>query len=98
MLPTTLRRWKDYTMKGAIMADKKTVLALKPGKFYRARDGHIWCCFNVNRTQPAHAQAWCVRVDSAHREHRVEYFFLDGRYDEAGKREHTLIEVVEPPE
>jgi hypothetical protein len=29
--------------------------------------------------------------------HRVEYFYLDGRYDTNGLREHTLVEEVPLP-
>lgn len=68
-------------------------MQLVPGKFYVARDGGIWCCFNVNRNKPEHAMADCVRVT----DHRVEYFFLDGRYDSGGKREHTLVKEITYP-
>ena len=67
-------------------------IQLQPGRFYKARDGEIWCCFKVNLREPVHAQARCVQVSSD----RVEYFFLDGRYDNAGAREHTLISEVVP--
>jgi len=67
-----------------------TKLTLIPGKFYRSIDGHSWCCFRTNGSAPKHAQAHCVRVE----DDRVEHFYLDGRYDEAGKREHTLLEVL----
>lgn len=61
-------------------------MKLKPGKFYVARNGEIWCCFDVpNREE--HAAAYCVQVSTR----RIEYFFLDGRYDREGQREHTLV-------
>lgn len=69
-------------------------MKLQLGKFYRSRAGDIWCCYRVRPEQPEHAAADCVRVNDG----RVEYFYLDGRYDSAGKREHTLIkehEVIE---
>jgi len=62
-------------------------LELVPGHFYTAKDGERWCCFKVDASKPEHARADCVRV----RDGRVEYFFLDGRYDSGGKREHTLL-------
>lgn len=57
------------------------------GRFYRSKDGDIWCCFKVDPTRPEHCQASCIRVDDA----RVETFYADGRYDDAGQREHTLV-------
>lgn len=68
-------------------------LKLTPGRFYRAKNGDIWCCYRVRKNDPEHAAAWCVNTATS----RIEYFYRDGRYDEAGKREHTLIEEVSPP-
>lgn len=68
-------------------------ITLEAGKFYKARDGSEWCCFKVDLDKPAHCQACCIKVEGK----RVEYFYLDGRYDGEGKREHTLIEEVLPP-
>lgn len=65
---------------------------LAPGKFYKSRDGEVWCCFRVREDMPEHAQADCVRVE----DHRVEYFYADGRYDGGGKREHTLVAECGP--
>lgn len=65
------------------------VLTLQPSKFYRARDGSIWCCYRVtNRSE--HAAADCINVETS----VVEYFYIDGRYDEGGKRELCLVEEV----
>jgi hypothetical protein len=64
-----------------------STVKLEPGGFFQSRDGETWCCFKVDEKKPVHAQANCIRVA----DERVEYFFLDGRYDEAGKREHTLV-------
>lgn len=61
---------------------------LIPGRFYRSYCGELWCCFKVNGSAAEHCQAHCVQVDG----HRVEYFYLDGRYDTKGEREHCLIE------
>ena len=66
-------------------------LVLRPGKFYQAKDGEIWCCYRVRDNAAEHCKADCIRVSDS----RVEYFFLDGRYDSAGKREHTLVKEVE---
>lgn len=68
----------------------KKVLKLEPGKFYRAKNGAIWCCFRVDPivTGREHCHVKCVEIETS----RVEYFYSDGRYDHAGKREHTLIE------
>lgn len=61
---------------------------LIPGHFYRSFDGQLWCCFKVDGSAKEHCQAQCIRTS----DDLIEYFYLDGRYDEAGKREHTLIE------
>jgi hypothetical protein len=67
---------------------------LVPGHFYRSRNSEVWCCFSLDEKKQKHCQADCVRVS----DHRVEYFYVDGRYDGAGQREHTLIsEVIERP-
>jgi hypothetical protein len=63
---------------------------LLPGRFYRAWDHELWCCFKVTGSAKPHCQAACVRVSDS----RVEDFYIDGRYDEAGKREHCLIEDI----
>jgi len=68
--------------------EQNNIMKLIPGHFYRSHDQSLWCCFKVNAQQEKHAQAHCVRVS----DHRIEYFYLDGRYDEKGEREHTLIE------
>lgn len=71
-------------------------MRLAAGSFYRSRDGEVWCCWRVrpNAFAEAHASADCIRVSDG----RVEYFYLDGRYDSGGKREHTLVEEVPRPE
>lgn len=69
------------------------VMQLQPGKFYVARDGSIWCCYRVNKNKQVQAQADCVCVDND----RLEYFFIDGRYDSSGRRELTLIKEVPAP-
>ena len=76
-------------LNGKLVAPRPT-LVLTPGKFYRSRDGHVWCCFKLSPFEPEQARARCVRVD----DDRVEYFFGDGRYDSTGVREHTLVEEV----
>jgi hypothetical protein len=65
-------------------------LTLTPGKFYRSKDGHAWCCVRVRRRAEPQARADCVRVADL----RVEYFYSDGRYDSEGKREHSLVEEI----
>jgi hypothetical protein len=60
---------------------------LTPGKFYLARNGERWCCFSVAEHAPEHARAHCVNVRSK----EVEYFYVDGRYDGGGLREHCLV-------
>lgn len=68
----------------------ESTLVLRPGKFYRAKNGALWCCYRVDNEAPEHAKADCVAVNSG----RTEYFFLDGRYDSGGTREHCLVEEV----
>jgi hypothetical protein len=63
---------------------------LEPGHFYTSRNGETWCCYKTNEGRQAHSEAYCVRVSDG----RVEYFFADGRYDEKGEREHTLVSEV----
>lgn len=65
-------------------------MKLRPGKFYRSRCGEVWCCYRVRLTDRVHARARCVEVEAG----RIEYFYADGRYDEAGLREHNLIEEI----
>lgn len=70
---------------------KKAKLILEPGKFYISKNKEVWCCFNFLKENEEHCQAYCIRV----LDHRVEYFYLDGRYDSDGKREHCLIKEAE---
>ena len=63
-------------------------LELTPGKFYVSKNAEVWCCFNVLKDNEKHNQAYCIRIA----DHRVEYFYLDGRYDAFGNREHSLVE------
>jgi hypothetical protein len=65
-------------------------VTLRPGHFYRSRDGEIWCCFRVRTEQGSATQCDCVRVS----DRRLEYFYIDGRYDIKGDREHTLVREV----
>ena len=66
-------------------------LRLQPSKYYLDKEGSSWCCFKIDLNAPMQAQAWCVKVKT----HEVEYFYLDGRYDEKGGREKTLVKEVE---
>jgi hypothetical protein len=67
-------------------------LRLKPGRFYVTEVGSRWCCFQVEERAESHRQAWCIEVAT----HRIWYFYLDGRYDTNGLREHTLVgEIAE---
>jgi hypothetical protein len=68
-------------------------LRLKPGKFYSTKMGAIWCCFKIEYAAEPHCQAFCIEVAT----HRIEYFYLDGRYDSKGIREHTLVREAEGP-
>jgi hypothetical protein len=67
-------------------------ILLRPGRFYRARNGTVWCCFKIDLERSEDAQATCVLAGP----HRpvVEFFFLDGRFDAAGEHDHALIEEV----
>ena len=65
-------------------------LKLEPGKFYLSKDNEIWCCYRIDESKPDHCQADCIRTSDS----RVEYFYLDGRYDFDGMREHSLIKEV----
>lgn len=63
---------------------------LKPGRFYRSRNGSTWCCYRVDLDRPAHSQAICVRV-TGDRAHDVAWFGLDGS---AGTGDWTLVEEL----
>ncbi len=65
-------------------------LKLTPGHFYVSKDGHIWCCYNIKIQEAQHCQAYCVRLS----DNRTGYFYLDGRYDPKGQREHCLIKEI----
>ena len=65
-------------------------LELYPGRFYESKCGQLWCCYGLVLFREAHSQAQCIHVASG----RIETFFCDGRYDAAGKREHTLVREV----
>jgi hypothetical protein len=67
-------------------------MTLKPGRFYKSRDGEIWCCFRANPRGEAHCAFDCIRVSDC----RIEYFYADGRYNFGGEREHTLTVEVTP--
>ena len=64
--------------------------ALTPGKFYKAKDGSVWCCFRVWSTDSEYAQADCVQIRTS----QIECFFLDGRYDREGLHKLNLIQEV----
>lgn len=76
------------------MSESRLRVSIPPGQVilsvggtYQSRDGSEWVCFKVDMAAGQHAQARCIRPE----DERIEYFYLDGRYDAAGKREHTLI-------
>lgn len=71
-----------------------STLTLRPGRFYLSRDGTAWCCYRVDPEAEPHCQARCIQVFS---DDRSEYFYLDGRYDAEGQREHTLVLEVSSP-
>lgn len=66
-------------------------MKLQIGKSYLSKAGHVWVCYRVGLQNDKHCQAHCIRQSDS----RIEYFYLDGRYDMEGKREHCLIEEVE---
>lgn len=67
-------------------------MKLELGKYYRAKNNDVWCCFRIDTSKQSHAQADCILTEG--NSSRVEYFYLDGRYDSAGQREHCLVEEV----
>ncbi len=69
-------------------------LFLHPGQFYRSKAGELWCCFKVDHAQEEHAKARAIRLIDG----RVEYFYMDGRYDTNGNREHCLVSTASPTE
>jgi hypothetical protein len=66
-------------------------LRLKSGHFYVDRGGYVWCCYQIDTQAPPEGQAECIRVDGS----RKEYFYIDGRYDLKGEREHTLVRELD---
>lgn len=75
------------------LAEHRSSFKLVPGKFYLTEEGARWCCFRVDEAAPEHCRAHCVQVATG----RVEQFYMDGRYDAEGKREHTLVGIVRTP-
>ena len=70
-------------------------MKLEPGKFYVAKNGNVWCCYKVFprvKSLKKHCQAYCVEIET----NRTEYFYLDGRYDKEGEREHCLVDEYYP--
>lgn len=88
------RKRVNYKPHGGGMSghDDDDGVELRAGGFYRSRAGFVWCCYRINEDAPEHAKALCIEVESGGK----EYFFKDGRYDSAGKREHTLVMEVRP--
>lgn len=74
----------------------KPALELEVGKLYRAKNGAIWLCYRIDKAR-AYQPACCILVDSGPVRPRVETFYLDGRYDDGGTREHCLVVETDPP-
>jgi hypothetical protein len=66
-------------------------MKLAAGKYYVSRDGFVWCCYRFDPNAEEHACAHCIRVA----DDRIEYFYEDGRYEEKGEREHTLVRRIQ---
>lgn len=86
-----VRCYLDANHAGKCSIDR--CLKLEPGKFYRARNGYVWCCYRVRPGAEKQARASCIQVEDA----REEYFYEDGCYDTKGDREHTLVTVARTP-
>lgn len=71
---------------------EKPPLRLKSGHFYVDRDGFTWCCFQIDTHNALDAQAYCIQLRG---KSRVEYFYIDGRYDEKGERGQTLVRELD---
>lgn len=65
-------------------------MKLEVGKQYLSQDNRIWVCYRINVRNESHRRAFCVRQDDS----RLEYFYLDGRYDDKGLREHCLVKEL----
>lgn len=66
-------------------------MKLTPGKFYADRGGNIWCCYKADESEREHCQARCANIRYNH----IEYFFLDGRYEEHTTSFKDLVEETE---
>lgn len=66
-------------------------MKLQLGRFYSSRRGDVWCCFKIDaRARTSGHAARCVRVLDS----RVETFFIDGRKEETGEDQNTLVAEV----
>jgi len=65
-------------------------MKLKVGGQYLSKRGDVWVCYKVDYSNPDHFQAFCIRPS----DNRNEYFYVDGRYDEKGLREHCLVKEL----
>lgn len=69
---------------------------LKPelGKFYRSKDGQVWCCFRARSLREIYVQSYCVRLS----DDSINYFLDDHSFDLGGEIEDELVEVVSEQE
>jgi hypothetical protein len=72
---------------------EKQKMTLKQGHLYKDKQDSLWCCFFIRSKDPNnHMAADCIRVDDK----RIEYFYLDGRYDEEDRSKMCLVKEVTP--
>lgn len=85
---TPMRSWDS---KGGVSAVENLLTsAINSLLADRRRDGSVWCCYRIDLKSPAHCRARCVEVEAS----RLEYYYLDGRYDTGGNRELCLVSEV----
>ena len=72
-------------------SEKPKKLVMKSGHFYVDRNGDTWCCYQIDTHAELQTQAYCIRL----RGKRLDYFYIDGRYDEKGERGLTLVRELD---
>lgn len=60
------------------------------GKFYKSKEGDVWCCYKARPLRGLYVQSWCVRL----KDDFVNYFLDDHSFDPGGEIESELVDVA----
>lgn len=64
------------------------------GKFYRAQDGGVWCCFRAKplvKAYGTHTQSMCIRVT----DHKINYFLDAKSFDDGEEIDDVFVEQID---